>query len=82
MEAKLANDLTLNKEYLPVLGLEACASAATAMLLGEDNPAIRDGRVSYTYIINVICLGLLLFRPTVVNELFLPMFLFFRVALR
>lgn len=46
METKLADDLTLNKEYLPVLGLEACASAATAMLLGEDNPAIRDGRVS------------------------------------
>lgn len=46
METKLADDLTLNKEYLPVLGLEACAAAATAMLLGEDNPAIRDGRVS------------------------------------
>lgn len=51
MEAKLAADLTLNKEYLPVLGLETCASAATAMLLGEDNPAIREGRVSLIFLL-------------------------------
>nr|CAI5826818.1 unnamed protein product [Callosobruchus analis] len=36
-EQALANDQLLNKEYLPVLGLETFASAATKMLLGADN---------------------------------------------
>ena len=35
---------TINHEYLPILGLEAFASAATAMLLGEENQAIVQGR--------------------------------------
>ncbi|XP_054260378.1 aspartate aminotransferase, cytoplasmic [Macrosteles quadrilineatus] len=44
MEARLAADQSLNKEYLPVLGLEAAATAATAMLLGENSPSILEGR--------------------------------------
>nr|CAD7407512.1 unnamed protein product [Timema poppensis] len=43
-ELQLANDETLNHEYLPVLGLEAFSSAATSMLLGADHSAILEGR--------------------------------------
>nr|CAD7434976.1 unnamed protein product [Timema monikensis] len=43
-ELQLANDETLNHEYLPVLGLEAFSSAATSMLLGADHNAILEGR--------------------------------------
>lgn len=45
-EKALADDETLNKEYLPVLGLDAFSTAATKMLLGEDSPAILENRVS------------------------------------
>lgn len=49
MEKKLAADDTLNKEYLPVLGLEQFTNAATSMLLGANNKAITEGRVSFYY---------------------------------
>lgn len=45
-EKALANDESLNKEYLPVLGLEEFSNASTRMLLGEDSKAIAEGRVS------------------------------------
>jgi hypothetical protein len=48
-EKKLANDDTLNHEYLPILGLEACSSAATRMLLGADSVALTEGRVCLIY---------------------------------
>lgn len=48
-EKELANDETLNKEYLPVLGLEAFSSAATKMLLGDDSPAVVENRVGSTF---------------------------------
>ncbi len=40
----LAKDNTLNKEYLPVLGLPAFTTAATKMLLGEGNKVFQEGR--------------------------------------
>lgn len=46
-EAKLAGDVdkeSINHEYLPVLGLDSFSSGATAMLLGKDSQAIKDGR--------------------------------------
>ncbi|GMT31352.1 hypothetical protein PFISCL1PPCAC_22649, partial [Pristionchus fissidentatus] len=43
-EVAIANDTTLNHEYLPVLGLEAFSKAATALVLGDDSPAIAEGR--------------------------------------
>lgn len=43
-EKTLAADETLNKEYLPILGLEAFSSAATAMLLGSDSPALIENK--------------------------------------
>jgi len=43
-EKVLAADETLNKEYLPILGLDAFSSAATSMLLGADSPALLENR--------------------------------------
>ncbi|GMT05139.1 hypothetical protein PENTCL1PPCAC_27313, partial [Pristionchus entomophagus] len=43
-EVALANDTSLNHEYLPVLGFDAFSKAATALVLGEDSPAIAEGR--------------------------------------
>lgn len=41
----VANDETLNFEYLPQLGLREFTSAATSMLLGADSPVIKENRV-------------------------------------
>lgn len=46
VEKSLAEDETLNKEYLPVLGLESFSNAATSMLLGENSKVLAEGRVS------------------------------------
>ncbi|CAD5234222.1 unnamed protein product [Bursaphelenchus xylophilus] len=43
-ERDLAKDDTLNHEYLPVLGLPEFTDAAVKLVLGDDNPAIKDGR--------------------------------------
>ena len=34
----------INHEYLPVLGLDTFTKAATALLLGDDSPALAEGR--------------------------------------
>lgn len=46
VERQIASDLTLNHEYLPVAGLPAFRTAAVSLLLGRDNPAIIENRVS------------------------------------
>ena len=46
VEEMLAKDETLNKEYLPVLGLPAFTTAATAMLLGQESKALVEGRAT------------------------------------
>eukprot|EP00088_Acartia_fossae_P007121 TRINITY_DN1330_c0_g1_i15.p1 TRINITY_DN1330_c0_g1~~TRINITY_DN1330_c0_g1_i15.p1 ORF type:complete len:1382 (-),score=561.93 TRINITY_DN1330_c0_g1_i15:398-4543(-) len=46
-EQLLAQQVTeekINHEYLPVLGLESFATAATKMLLGESSPAVKEAR--------------------------------------
>ncbi|CAI5454502.1 unnamed protein product [Caenorhabditis angaria] len=43
-EVEIANDTTLNHEYLPVLGHEGFRKAATALVLGEDSVAIKEDR--------------------------------------
>jgi len=44
IEEMMAKDSSLNKEYLPVLGLPAFSTAATSMLLGKDSKALLEGR--------------------------------------
>lgn len=46
VEADLAADMSLNHEYLPILGLESFSVAAAKMLLGSDHQAIKDGKVT------------------------------------
>ncbi|KJH53604.1 putative aminotransferase [Dictyocaulus viviparus] len=43
-EKAIASDDTLNHEYLPVLGFEPFTKAACALVLGENSPAIKEGR--------------------------------------
>ena len=46
VENQIAADQTLNHEYLPVAGLPAFRTAACALVLGKDNAAILENRVS------------------------------------
>jgi len=45
VEKRLAEDTSLNHEYLPVAGLPELRSAAAKLLLGDDCAAIKEGRV-------------------------------------
>ena len=47
VEQQLANDLTLNHEYLPVLGLTEFTNAAVKLILGADSPAVVNNLVKY-----------------------------------
>jgi len=40
VEQQIANDLTLNHEYLPVLGLPEFTNQAVKLILGADSPAV------------------------------------------
>jgi len=42
--AEKIEEESINHEYLPVLGLDSFSKAATTMLLGEDSPALAEGR--------------------------------------
>jgi len=44
-QIEIANDETLNFEYLNQFGLPEFTSAATALILGKDNPIIKENRV-------------------------------------
>ncbi|XP_056326524.1 aspartate aminotransferase, cytoplasmic [Danio aesculapii] len=52
VEKMIADDHSLNHEYLPILGLPEFRSSASKIALGEDSPAIRENRVGA-----VQCLG-------------------------
>lgn len=41
-EEAIVEDWSLNHEYLPVLGMDTFSKAATALLLGEDSPNIKN----------------------------------------
>jgi len=45
VESKMAADMTLNHEYLPILGLPDFRSASLKLLLGDAHPAIVENRV-------------------------------------
>lgn len=47
VEQKLANDNSLNHEYLPILGLAEFRTHASRVALGDDSPALREKRVSF-----------------------------------
>lgn len=40
VEQQIANDLTLNHEYLPILGLQEFTNSAVKLTLGNDSPAV------------------------------------------
>lgn len=42
----MAGDVGLNHEYLPTLGLKSFCDAAVSLLLGPENSAINEQRVS------------------------------------
>ncbi|KAH9363044.1 hypothetical protein HPB48_014174 [Haemaphysalis longicornis] len=44
VEEEMAVDSSLNHEYLGQLGLDDFSKAAVRMLLGDDNPAIKEGQ--------------------------------------
>uniref|UniRef100_A0A7M4F7G4 Aspartate aminotransferase n=2 Tax=Crocodylus porosus TaxID=8502 RepID=A0A7M4F7G4_CROPO len=48
----IASDTSLNHEYLPILGLPDFRANASRIALGDDSPAIKEGRVG-----GVQCLG-------------------------
>ncbi|XP_026079547.1 aspartate aminotransferase, cytoplasmic-like [Carassius auratus] len=52
VEKMIADDHSLNHEYLPILGLPEFRSSSSKIALGEDSPAIKDNRVGA-----VQCLG-------------------------
>uniref|UniRef100_A0A8C5WH75 Aspartate aminotransferase n=1 Tax=Leptobrachium leishanense TaxID=445787 RepID=A0A8C5WH75_9ANUR len=45
VEQKIANDGSLNHEYLPILGLPEFRSSSSRIALGDDSPAIKEARV-------------------------------------
>lgn len=45
-EKKIANDETAMKEYLPIQGLEAFRKVTSAVIFGEDSPAVKEGRIA------------------------------------
>ncbi|MBN3282613.1 AATC protein, partial [Polyodon spathula] len=45
VEQLIANDHSLNHEYLPILGLPEFRASASKIALGEDSPAIKENRV-------------------------------------
>ena len=44
IEKELANDATLNHEYLPIAGLPDFCSAAAKLALGDESAALAEGR--------------------------------------
>lgn len=45
-EKKIANDESLNKEYIPIQGLEAFLKVTTEVIFGKDSAPVKEGRVA------------------------------------
>eukprot|EP00960_Hanusia_phi_P069762 767160-Hanusia_phi.AAC.2 len=45
-EKKIANDENMNKEYLPIQGLESFLSQTSKIIFGEESPVIKEQRVA------------------------------------
>lgn len=46
VEQRIANDSSVNHEYLPILGLAEFRTCASRLALGDDSPALQEKRVS------------------------------------
>lgn len=49
VEKLIAEDDSLNHEYLPILGMPEFRSSSSKIVLGEDSPAIQEKRVSTAF---------------------------------
>lgn len=49
VEQKIANDNSLNHEYLPILGLAEFRAYASRLALGDNSAALQEKRVSFGY---------------------------------
>lgn len=47
VEQRIANDSSINHEYLPILGLAEFRTCASRLALGDDSPALQEKRVSF-----------------------------------
>jgi len=45
-EKKICNDMSLDKEYLPMQGLESFLKATSSVILGKDSKALKEERVA------------------------------------
>mmetsp|Transcript_98462 Transcript_98462/g.158776 ORF Transcript_98462/g.158776 Transcript_98462/m.158776 type:complete len:466 (+) Transcript_98462:234-1631(+) len=45
-EKQIANDESLNKEYIPIQGLEAFLKVTTDIIFGKESSAVKEGRVA------------------------------------
>ncbi|GBM88853.1 Aspartate aminotransferase, cytoplasmic [Araneus ventricosus] len=45
IEKAIAEDDSLNHEYCDILGMESFRNAASRILLGEDNPVFKEGKI-------------------------------------
>jgi len=45
-EKAIANDPTMNKEYLPVQGLESFLKVTSAVIFGDESPAVKENRIA------------------------------------
>ncbi|CAD8183917.1 unnamed protein product [Paramecium octaurelia] len=52
VEQEIINDITLNKEYLPIEGLPDFNKGCQRLLFGKDNPLLESGRI-----VTAQCLG-------------------------
>ena len=58
-EQKIANDLSLDKEYLPIGGDQEFVKLAQGLILGESCAALREDRVSLMhcpFVIIYVCM--------------------------
>ncbi|XP_076045137.1 aspartate aminotransferase, cytoplasmic-like [Oratosquilla oratoria] len=52
VEKEMADNDTLNHEYLPILGFEPLATAASRILLGADSPLLKEGKVTAVQVLS------------------------------
>jgi aspartate aminotransferase len=51
IENEMLQSATYNHEYIPFLGMDLFTKLVPPAVLGENNPALKSGRVSMDYLI-------------------------------